>query len=180
MSIFINFLTVSRILLGLIIFLSLTDNNGYLLALILFMIAGISDYFDGYLARKFNATSQIGEILDPIADKILIAFVLFALSINLSSYLIGFAGSIIISRELWVSALRDFNARNNNENATKVITMAKYKTTMQLFSVFIYLFGLAFNFMLLVVIGDILLIIALLITTYTGYIYSLNSFSAKK
>lgn len=179
-SIFINFLTFSRILLSLVIFLLLTANNGYLFALILFIIAGISDYFDGYLARKFNATSQIGEILDPIADKILIVFVLFGLAVNLSSYLIGFAGSIIISREIWVSALRDFNSRNNNENATRVITISKYKTAMQLFTVFIYLLGLAINFMLLIVVGDILLIIAVLITIYTGYIYTLNSFEKRK
>ena len=180
MYIFINILTISRIFLGFLIFLSLIGNDGYLTALCLFIIAGISDYFDGYFARKYNATSQIGEILDPIADKILITFVLFALAVNLSSYLIAIAGSIIISREIWVSALRDLNARNNNEKATKVITISKYKTAMQLFSVLIYLLGLAFNFMLLVVIGDILLVIALLITVYTGYIYTLNSFQKDK
>tara|TARA_B100000989_G_scaffold64807_1_gene44893 strand:- start:1934 stop:2476 length:543 start_codon:yes stop_codon:yes gene_type:complete len=180
MYIFINILTVSRIFLGFLIFLTLIGNDRYLTALCLFIIAGISDYFDGHFARKYNATSQIGEILDPIADKILITFVLFALAVNLSSYLIAFASTIIISREIWVSALRDFNARNNNEKATKVITISKYKTAMQLFSVLIYLLGLAFNFMLLVVIGDILLVIALLITVYTGYIYTLNSFQKNK
>jgi phosphatidylglycerophosphate synthase len=57
----------------------LISPDGYLLALILFFLAGITDYFDGYLARKYNAVSQLGEILDPIADKILILFVLFGL-----------------------------------------------------------------------------------------------------
>ena len=59
--------------------------KGYLLALVLFFLAGVTDYFDGYLARKYNAVSQLGEILDPIADKILILFVFFGLAINLSS-----------------------------------------------------------------------------------------------
>ena len=72
--------------------------EGYLLALLLFFLAGVTDYFDGYLARKYNAVSQLGEILDPIADKILILFVLFGLAINLSSYLIGFIGAIIVIR----------------------------------------------------------------------------------
>jgi hypothetical protein len=67
--------------------------DGYLLALILFFVAGITDYLDGYLARKYKAVSKLGEILDPIADKILILFVLFGLAINLSSYLIGFVGA---------------------------------------------------------------------------------------
>ena len=109
----INFLTISRILIAAIIFLILMSSSGYFLALIFFLIASLTDYFDGYLARKYNAVSQLGEILDPIADKILIVFVLFGLAINLASFLIGFAGAIIISREIWVGALRDFNAQNN-------------------------------------------------------------------
>ena len=73
--------------------------------------ASITDYFDGYLARKYNLVSQLGEILDPIADKILIVFLLFAITANLNSYYIGFFSAIIITREIWVGALRDFNAR---------------------------------------------------------------------
>ena len=134
------------------------------------------DFFDGFLARKFNSSSQIGEILDPIADKILIIFLYFGLALNLSSYLIGFSGALIITREIWVSALRDFNSRNNNSNATKVIYIAKVKTTIQLFTISIYLFALAFNFMLLIPIADIFMLIALLITVYTGYLYTLNTF----
>ena len=99
----------------------------------------------------------------------------FGLSLNLSSYLIGFAGALIISREIWVSALRDFNSRNNNIKATKVTYIAKIKTTVQLFTISVYLFGLAFNKMLLIVFGDIFIIISLIITLYTGYLYTLNS-----
>ena len=150
--------------------------DGYLLALVLFFIAGVSDYFDGYLARKYNAVSQLGEILDPIADKILILFVLFGLAINLSSYLIGFIGAVIITREIWVGALRDFNARNGKSDATKVTFLAKIKTSVQLLTLSIYLFGLTLNNMLIIVIADILLIISLLITLYTGFIYTLNTF----
>ena len=90
MTTLINILTLSRILFAAIIFVLLISPDGYLLALVLFFLAGVTDYFDGYLARKYNAVSQLGEILDPIADKILILFVLFGLAINLSSYLIGF------------------------------------------------------------------------------------------
>ena len=136
----------------------------------------MTDFFDGFYARKYNATSQIGEILDPLADKILIIFLFFGLAVNLSSFLIAFAGSLIITREIWISALRDYNARNNNINATKVIYIAKIKTTIQLFTIMIYLFGLAFNVMLLIILGDIFMIIATLITIYTGYIYTYNSF----
>ena len=172
----INILTLSRILLAAIIFVLLMSPDGYMLALVLFFLAGVTDYFDGYLARKYNAASQLGEILDPIADKILILFVLFGLAINLSSYLIGFIGAIIITREIWVGALRDLNARNRRSNATKVTFLAKIKTSVQLLTLSIYLLGLAINNMLIIVIADILLFTSLFITLYTGLIYTLNTF----
>ena len=173
---FINLLTFSRILLAAIIFLLLMSSDGYLMAFVLFLIAGITDYFDGYFARKYNAVSQLGEILDPIADKILILFVLFGLAVNLSSYLIGFIGALIITREIWVGALRDMNARNGKSDATKVTYLAKIKTTIQLFTISIYLLGLTINNMLIIIIGDIFLLISLFITFYTGFFYTLNSF----
>tara|TARA_Y100001935_G_C17257142_1_gene484273 strand:- start:62 stop:601 length:540 start_codon:yes stop_codon:yes gene_type:complete len=175
-TLIINLLTLTRVIIAIIIFAFLAIENYYSLALLLFFIAGLTDYFDGLLARKYNSSSQIGEILDPLADKILIIFLFFGLAVNLSSFLIGFAGSIIIAREIWISALRDYNARNNNVNATKVIYIAKIKTSIQLFTILIYLIGLASNKMLLIVFGDIFLIISVLITTYSGYIYTYNSF----
>ena len=177
MTAFINMLTFSRIILAAAIFILLMSPDGYFLALILFFIAGITDYFDGYLARKYNSTSQIGEILDPIADKILIVFVLFGIAINLNSYLIGFVGSIIITREIWVGALRDLNARNNKSDATKVTFLAKIKTTIQLFTLSLYLLALTLNNMLLIQFAHIFLFISLLITLYTGLVYTLNSVS---
>ena len=171
----INLLTFSRIILAAIIFLLLMSSDGYLLALVLFYVAGFTDWLDGYLARKYNAVSQLGEILDPIADKILIVFVFFGLAVNLSSYLIGFFAALIITREIWVGALRDLNARNNKSDATKVTFLAKIKTTIQLFTISIYLLALVLNNMLLVVIGDIFLFASLIITIYTGFIYTLNS-----
>ena len=176
MTTFINLLTFSRIFIAAVIFLLLMSSDNYAMALILFFVAGITDYFDGYLARKYSAASQLGEILDPIADKILILFLLFALAINLSSYLIGFIGALIITREIWVGALRDMNARNGRSDATKVTFLAKIKTTIQLFTISIYLFALAITNMLLIVIGDIFLFISLFITLYTGFLYTLNSF----
>ena len=172
----INVLTISRIFLAIIIFILLSIGNNYFLALILFFLAGISDYFDGYFARRYNASSQLGEILDPIADKILVVFLLIGLSVTLNSFLIATLSSFIIAREIGVSALRDYSSRNNKSHKTKVTYLAKIKTSVQLFSIGLYLFALAFSFNLLIVIGDIFLIIATLITLYTGYEYTLNVF----
>ena len=173
---FINLLTFSRIVLAAIIFLLLMSSDGYLLALILFYVAGFTDWLDGYLARKYNSVSELGEILDPIADKILIVFVFFGLAVNLTSYLIGFIASLIITREIWVGALRDLNARNNKSEATKVTFLAKIKTSIQLLTIGIYLLGLTLNQMLLIVLGDIFLVASFLITFYTGLIYTFKSF----
>jgi CDP-diacylglycerol--glycerol-3-phosphate 3-phosphatidyltransferase len=173
---FINLLTFSRVILAAIIFLLLMSSDGYLIALILFYIAGLTDWLDGYLARKYNAVSMLGEVLDPIADKILIVFVFFGLAVNLSSYLIGFIASLIITREIWVGALRDLNARNNKTDATKVTFLAKIKTMIQLFTISVYLLALTLNNMLLVVVADIFLIASLFITLYTGLLYTINSF----
>ena len=175
MTYFINLLSLSRIFLGAIIFVLLIRPEGYFLSFILFFLAGVTDYFDGYLARKYNLVSEIGEILDPIADKILIVFVLFGLSVNLTSYYIAFMASLIIAREIWVGALRDFNARKEKSEATKVIFLAKIKTTIQLFTISVYLLGLTLNNMLLILFGDMFLFLSLLITIYTGYLYTHNS-----
>ena len=175
MSLFINLITVSRIILGAIIFILLTKTELYWYAFVLFFVASITDYFDGFLARKYNLVSQIGEILDPIADKILIVFLLFAISINLTSYYIGFISASIIAREIWVGALRDFNARQNQSDKTKVTFLAKIKTTIQLFAISAYLLGLSMNNMLILLIADLILLVALFVTLYTAYIYSLKS-----
>ena len=171
----INLITIARIILAPIILLFLIFGN-YLICILLFFLAGVSDYFDGYLARKYLAESQLGEILDPIADKILIVFLLTGLSVVLDSYLIATLSSFIIAREIGVTALRDFSARNNISDRTKVTYLAKTKTSVQLFTIGSYLFALTFSLNLLLVISDILLIITALITLYTGYQYSISVF----
>ena len=175
MTNFINFITIARILLAPIIFIFLIFGN-YLVCILLFFLAGLTDYFDGYLARKYHAESQIGEILDPIADKILIVFLLIGLSVELDSFLIAFLSSFIIAREIGIAALRDYSSRKNISDRTKVTYLAKIKTTIQLFCIGSYLFALTTNFNLLILISDIFLIIATLITIYTGYEYTLNVF----
>lgn len=176
----INILTFARILLAAVIFILLTRSDLYWTAFILFFLAGITDYFDGFLARKYNAVSELGEILDPIADKILIVFLLFAISVNLTSYYIGFLSATIITREIWVGALRDFNARQNRTHATKVTFLGKIKTTIQLTTISTYILGMALNNMLIILTGDILLFISFLVTIYTGINYTNNTFSHNK
>ena len=150
--------------------------SNYSVALFLFLIASFSDFLDGYLARKTNSESILGEILDPIADKLLIVFVLIGLSINLDSFLIGFISAVIISREIWVAALRDINSRKNQSNKTRVTFLAKIKTAIQMLSILMYLLGLTINNMIVLFFADIVLIIALLVTIQTGFQYTISTF----
>ena len=172
----INVITLSRILCAFLIYLILYLENNYSIALFLFLIASFSDFFDGYLARKTNSESVLGEILDPIADKLLIVFVLIGLSVNLDSFLIGFISSVIISREIWVAALRDINSRNNQSDKTRVTFLAKIKTAIQMLSILMYLLGLTIDNMMVLFFADIILVIALLVTIQTGFQYTISTF----
>ena len=172
----LNFLTLSRILCAILIYLILYLESNYSIALFLFFIASFSDFLDGYIARKTNSVSVLGEILDPIADKLLIVFVLIGLSVNLDSFLIGFISSVIISREIWVAALRDINSRKNQSNKTRVTFLAKIKTAIQMLSILMYLLGLTINNMIVLFFADIVLIIALLVTIQTGSQYTISTF----
>ena len=172
----LNLITLSRILCAIAIYLFLFLDANYLAALVIFFSAALSDFFDGYIARKTNSESVLGEILDPIADKLLIVFVLIGLSVNLNSFLIGFISAVIISREIWVAALRDINSRNNQSEKTKVTFLAKIKTAIQMFAILMYLLGLTINNMMVLFFADIILLIALLVTIQTGFQYTISTF----
>ena len=176
MNNFIQILTYFRIIAGPIIFFLIIVFQSYGIALSVLLLASASDYWDGYLARKYSLTSVLGAVLDPIADKILITFVLMALALALDSMFIAFLGSIMLAREFWVGALRDLNARNGNEAATTVTILAKIKTTTQLVTLCWILTGLYFNSELMIFLGNFFLFLALIITLHTGLSYTIATF----
>ena len=176
MNHFIQFLTYFRILIAPIIFILITMYDSFGWALFLFLLASISDYWDGFLARKYKLESVIGAVLDPVADKILLTFIILALTLELSSIYIGIVGGIILVREFWVGALRDFNARQNNSDATKVTLLAKTKTFIQFVAFSSYLFGLALNNSLILFTSNFVLFLGLLITLQTGLSYTIATF----
>jgi len=180
MKFFINSLTICRVVLAPLIFCLILTFQSYSLALILFTLASITDFFDGYLARKYKLTSTLGEILDPIADKILVLFLIIALSIHLSSSFVGICGSLILAREFWVGALRDLNARKNNSAATKVTLIAKFKTTSQFMTFSSYLLALTINSSLLIFLSNFFLFLTLVITLQTGLSYTMTTLKTIK
>jgi len=176
MNYFIQFLTYFRIIIAPVIFILITLVDAYEWALILFLFASISDYWDGFLARKYNLESMIGEVIDPIADKILAMFLILALCIELSSTYIGMIGGMMLAREFWIAALRDLNARRGASDSTKVTFLAKFKTFIQLFAFSFYLIGLSLNSSLILFISNFLLFLALIITIQTGLSYTIATF----
>ncbi len=176
MNLFIQLLTYFRIIAAPAIFILITVLNFYGWALLLFMLASASDYWDGFLARRYKLESTVGAVLDPIADKILVTFLILALSIELSSIFVGFAGGLILAREFWVGALRDLNARNQNTEATKVSPLAKIKTTIQFIALLSFLLGLYLNNMLIIFLSNFFLFLSLIITLQTGVSYTMATF----
>lgn len=153
-----NIFTLFRILL--IPTIVVTFYYSHTISLVLFVIATITDFFDGYLARKYNAETDLGTILDPIADKVLVSAVLIVL---VDAKLVSpIAVIIILAREFLISGLRDFSARTNFQ--IPVSPLAKIKTAVQMIAII----ALMANIDLL---GNILIWIATTLTVITGYMY---------
>lgn len=176
MNYLIQSLTYFRIITGPILFLLIAVFDFFGLALLIFGVAAATDYFDGYLARKYNLVSVLGTVLDPIADKILITFAIIALGLALNSIYVGFVGCLILAREFWVAALRDMNARNENSSATEVTFLAKIKTSIQLLAIAGFLLGLYSNSALIIFLSNFILFLALIITIQTGLSYTIATF----
>lgn len=143
-------------------------------ALAIFVLASISDFFDGYLARIWKQTSNIGRMLDPIADKLLVATCLLLLAADTDKTIAGWslwAAIIILCREILVSGLREYLAEL--KVSVPVTRIAKWKTTLQMVAVAFLLAGPAGDkiFPYTTQSGIVLLWIAALITLYTGYDY---------
>ena len=111
----------------------------YLWAAGVFTAASISDWLDGYLARRLNQTSEFGAFLDPVADKLLVALVLVLLVANYSTVWFILPVSIIVGREILVSALREWMASRGQRDAVAVAFAGKVKTTVQMIAIIILL-----------------------------------------
>jgi cardiolipin synthase len=143
-------------------------------ALFIFAAASITDYFDGYLARAWQQTSNIGRMLDPIADKLLVATCLLLLAADTDRTIAGWslwAAIIILCREILVSGLREYLA--GLKVSVPVTQLAKWKTTIQMLAIGMLLAGPALDKLLpySTQAGIALLWISAIVTLYTGYDY---------
>jgi cardiolipin synthase len=141
-------------------------------ALGVFIAAGISDFLDGYLARALSQQSRIGQMLDPIADKLLVSAVLMMLAADhtIASYSLS-AAIIILCREILVSGLREFLAEL--KVSLPVSNVAKWKTTLQLVALGFLIAGPSGDQIVpgVTTTGLVLLWVSALLTLYTGWDY---------
>tara|TARA_B100001996_G_C18343521_1_gene471078 strand:+ start:82 stop:612 length:531 start_codon:yes stop_codon:yes gene_type:complete len=129
-----SYVTSLRVLLILPIMYCMSYEYEYS-ALILFLLAGFTDYLDGYIARRTLKETSLGALLDLLADKLLVCLVLIWCAILSESVLIIIATLIIITRELMISSLRQFLVEKTGENIVKVTYIAKGKTTIQIIAI---------------------------------------------
>ena len=173
-----NILTIGRIIIVPIFVLTffIPGFFGDLIPFFLFILASFTDYLDGLLARLFKEESKLGELLDPIADKIIVAAALILLVMNgtIKNYEV-IAAIIILTREILISGLREFLATASV--SIQVTSLSKLKTFLQMLSIAILLTGESGNKLInfqdynAQTIGIILLWLSAFLTLYTGYDY---------
>jgi cardiolipin synthase len=173
-----NILTIGRIIIVPFFVLAfyLPGFYGDLTACVLFVIASFTDFLDGMLARLMGEESKLGELLDPIADKIIVAtaLILLVMSGTIRHYEV-IAAIIILTREILISGLREFLARGQIK--LPVTNLAKLKTFLQMVAISLLLTGETGNKIInfqnynAQTIGIILLWLSAFLTLYTGYEY---------
>ena len=174
-----NILTISRIIVIPVIFLAIYIHTAWwsILTAVLFIVAAVTDYLDGYLARSRNETSAFGRLLDPIADKLLVVSALLIIVANhLVSEVSYIPVCIIMCREILVSGLREFLAEV--KVGMPVTRLAKWKTAAQMTALsMILLSAVSYAYpdnmfvSVMGVMGEVLLWVAGVLTFMTGYDY---------
>ena len=140
MKAFVNSLSIFRICAAFAIVPTLMM-QWYWVSVILFALASMSDWFDGYLARKFNVCTKLGGVLDHIGDKLLVVITLIMLALMMRFWFIIIPVIIMIARELYISGLREFLGTQKIEMPVPKarFSMGKIKTTLQMVAILLFL-----------------------------------------
>lgn len=172
---FFTFLRVLAIPVFIAIYYSSIPGS-HLIASAIFILACITDWLDGYLARRMNQCSKFGAFLDPVADKLLVTVTLVMLAANYTSPWFVAPAAIMVAREILISALREWMSGQNQRDTVAVGYVGKVKTTTQMLAIIVLLAagpgtGL---YAWLVILGYILIYIAAILTLWSmfGYLKS--------
>jgi len=148
----------------------ISERNANVLSMWIFIAAAITDWLDGYLARRWNQTTSFGAFLDPVADKLMVAAALIVLTEK--GLVDPFASLIIIGREITISALREWMAQIGQSRSVAVNILGKVKTVSQLVAIPFLLFnGVLFGWFHTVNVGRALIWVAAFITLWSMVVY---------
>ena len=170
-----NILTFFRLLAAPCIAILLIIDLSSAIAFLIFLLASITDYFDGYLARALNQSTSLGKVLDPIADKAMVIMTLCFIRYNFENDLMklffGIPAVAIIFREIFVSGLREYIGQKSN--LLVVTRLSKWKTALQMISIGVLLANNIdyLTFLSLDLIGVFILWLAAIVTVITGFDY---------
>ncbi|MFZ2726298.1 MAG: CDP-diacylglycerol--glycerol-3-phosphate 3-phosphatidyltransferase [Methylococcaceae bacterium] len=147
---------------------------------LIFILAGVTDWLDGYLARKMQLETAFGAFLDPVADKLMVAMVLVLIVQQQASPYLAIPAAIIIGREITIASLREWMAEIGQRAKVKVSHLGKWKTTVQMLSITLLLYredilGLPIN-----LIGSVLLYLAAILTLWSMINYLIAAFNVIK
>ncbi len=142
-------------------------------AALIFVLAGVTDWLDGYLARRWNQTSAFGAFLDPVADKLMVAVTLFLLVQTHPTPLLAITAAVIVGREIGVSALREWMAEVGQRGQVRVAVLGKVKTVLQIVAIVVLLLEHDQQAELLRYwrVGEALLVVAAILTIWSGLMY---------
>ncbi len=150
-------------------YLKIPDNT--IIAALIFIAAAITDWLDGYLARRFNQTSAFGAFLDPVADKLIVATALVVLVQQDPRVIVLIPAAIIIGREITISALREWMAELGQSAQVKVQTLGKWKTAFQMTAISLMLWRVPTFGLPVYEVGYALLLIASVLTVWSMFLY---------
>jgi len=145
--------------------------NARPIAAILFGIAAVTDFIDGWVARRYGQTSRFGEFLDPVADKLMVAIVLVMLVQAEARWFEDVIAMIIIGREITISALREWMATIGERANVRVSMAGKVKTTLQMFGIALMVYKNDMFGIHIYKVGFVLLVLAAIMTIWSMVIY---------
>ena len=148
------------------------------LAVAIFVAAALTDWADGWIARKYELTSPFGEFLDPVADKLIVAVALILIVQRHPETLITLSAAVILGREITISALREWMAELGQRARVKVSSVGKSKTILQMVAIGFLLFGEPLLGLPVLEIGITLLVIAAVLTIWSMIIYLRSAWPA--
>ncbi|ANB17474.1 CDP-diacylglycerol--glycerol-3-phosphate 3-phosphatidyltransferase [Dokdonella koreensis] len=136
-----------------------------------FVLAAVTDWLDGWIARRYDLTSAFGAFLDPVADKLMVAVALFLLVQQNPTALMAVASAVIVGREISISALREWMAEIGQRAKVGVAWIGKLKTTMQIVAIVVCLHQRDVPELRLYRIGEALLVVAAVLTIWSALVY---------